>query len=338
MFDKHGPLNMGKAPNVGIFNEAGQFETVGVNNLLDFIRGSAAGQEKRDMMNINMADMTDLVTPKLSNPTQVRMVSMLFGNNTAKALTFLKAAVNSGFMSNVCPAQDRPDATEPAIDPRNGKLICRVPRDPEDTKKFANARVDNNMCSMLNLESYTDHLGNTICRRPIMSGNRFCPQPDRPDDTLLLVTDDGEGLCVSPAEYADNNTSLNYAIYPYNTNSEIANYLALLGKSVDLTNQAAIVASTKESRKNALAKVNHQLLGYLAAPSSSGLLNMVSSLSSDPATQEYASILKKVKTARDVMNFNSALYILGQQHLGLDYSLGDWFKWFGITPASIASN
>jgi len=326
------PLLYGKLPQLGMLDkETGSFDTVSKEGVLQYYAGKAAADDKRTKTELDMGDISDLVSPGVTNMVQMNMVKTLFGNDTAKTLMFLKAALHGGLLSNSCPSADRPDLTEPAIDVKTGKIFCRAPKELyRDRAQPANAA-----CDLFNLETYVDALGRTICRRPVLSGHFSCPPPDRPDDKMHITTEDGEGLCVNPLTYSDLNMGLNYAVFPFNTNTEIARYVSLIGKSIKFQGVKDIDEAYRAEKRREIARLNNHLLTHLTSPKTQSVGNMVKLVAGDPETMKYVEIIRNLQSTRDVMNLNGALFIINRNQLGTDYSLDDWYKWFGLSKEDL---
>lgn len=257
-------------------------------------------------------DMSELVTPRMYRPDQIKMLSYLFPKKEVDALKLMASMINSGLTNYSCPPPELPYLTEEYVGP-DGVKRCRAPIDTAEIKEISEDAKHG--CppdwDPLAIEAFVDAKGVLQCRRPIMYGETKCEA-----DKMLVVTDRGFGKCVDPTEaHSVSNLGMTSLIQP-------ANLGEILGKDLKA------LVDTGVFRLDTLRKLNNLFLSYRDTR------GLIEAIRMDPDLHKFEKIASKIGSRDDARLYNIALYMfmLGSRNFHPDFD--DWKRFFGMSAGT----
>lgn len=237
------------------------------------------------------SNMMDLIPPYEVNPAQRRLLEHILGVKNVNDIEMFNTLVHAGLINTSCPPLGQPEKTEMYVDPVSGRKQCR---NPTPLRRVASGQSKDKKCpdssdgDPFAVEKYIDWQGNVTCRRPVISGAFFCPQPDEPSKTESVVLSDGTGICLEP-EAADRaaRTFPTQVIYPV---------------GLDKLSLYETVFNSINMNPEMVNRVNSLLL------SAKGLTDLRSRVEKDSALGWLMGAIKHMKTNDDIKVSNAALY------------------------------
>jgi hypothetical protein len=233
-------------------------------------------------------NIMDLVPPYEVNPAQRRLLTHILGVKNVDEIEMFNTLVHANLINTSCPPLNEPLKSETYVDPVTGRSQCRYPIPyrkiyeghdlicPDSSDPFAT-------------EKYIDSQGKVTCRRPVIRGAFFCPEPGAPEKTRSVVMADGTGICLSE-ETASNSAKLfpTQVIYPGATSDRITLFESIFA---EMNLNPTLVA-----RVNSLLKSNDCLK------------DLKSSIEKDSSLGWLQGAISKMNSDKDIKICNAALY------------------------------
>lgn len=232
-------------------------------------------------------NMMDLVPPYQVNPAQRRLLEHILGVKNVSDIELFNTLVHAGLVNTKCPPLGEPMKSETYVDPITGRSQCRYPIPYR--KIYEDRNCPDSDGDPFATEKYVDWQGKVTCRRPVIRGAFFCPEPGAPDKTRSVVMADGTGICM-PEERSQNSTKLfpSQVMYPDSTNHKITMFesiFANINMNPELVN-----------RLNSLFKSNDCLK------------DLKSAVEKDTSLGWLKGAVSKMRSNKDVKICNAALY------------------------------
>jgi len=244
---------------------------------------NAAKYKKRNMEN----NMMDLIPPYQVNPAQRRLLQHLLGVRNVSEIELFNTLTRAGIINTSCPPLGEPFKSEEYVDPISGRKQCRYPTPYRKIYEDKNCPDPNG--DPFAREKYIDWQGRVTCRRPVVRGAFFCPQPGAPEKTRSVTLADGTGICVE-ADTAKNSPALfpSQVMYPDSVNHKILMYETVfdtVNMSPDLVARVNTLLRTSTCTKDLRDRVDRDAkLGWLKG------------------------VVGKMKSPKDIKICNAALY------------------------------
>lgn len=238
------------------------------------------------------SNMINLIPPYEVNPAQRRLLEHILGVKNVSEIEMFNTLVHAGLINTQCPPLGQPEKTEMYVDPISGRKQCRNPTPlrrvatgQDITKKQCPNPADGDPFAT---EKYIDWKGNVTCRRPVISGAFFCPQPDNPGKTESVVLADGTGICLEPdTARRASRTFPTQVIYPSGT---------------DKLSLYETVFNSINMNPELVSRVNSLFLN------AKGLSDLRSRVEKDVSLGWLMGAIKHMKTDNDIKISNAALY------------------------------
>lgn len=288
------------------------------------VEKTKADNAKKYMKRNLESNMMDLVPPYEVNPAQRRLLEHILGVKNVSDIEMFNTLVHAGIVNTRCPPLGQPEKTEAYIDPVSGRKQCRVPTPLRSVAKGQdiNAVKCPNVKSgdPFATEKYIDWQGNVTCRRPVISGAFFCPQPGQPTKTESVVLPDGTGICLEPeAAHRAARTFPTQVIYPVGT---------------DKLSLYESVFNSINMNPELVARTNNLLL------TAKNVADLRARVEKDSALGWLMGAVKHMQSDNDIKATNAALYKYIQTHMP-DYlhtivgekgaAVDAYLKFFGIS-------
>jgi hypothetical protein len=138
------------------------------------------------------------------------------------------------------------------------------------------------------LEHYIDAFGTGMCRRPVMRGKFFCPDPTNPVAVKHVTLPDGTGICIQNSVFRKPFVMPKRLVYPTDINTECKDFLQLYSDT-DI-NYDSIV-----------------FLNKLFTSGTKSIDDIRSVLENDPTSVINNEVVKRLRSLKNVKHANYAL-------------------------------
>lgn len=255
-----------------------------------------AAKKKQEAVDEYLAqnNLTDLVSPYITDPVQKNLISYIIGSKNADDMARVSALAYSGIINTTCPPPGEPWKTEMFTNPLTGKTECRRPI----PSRTINAKHKDITCPNPNgdpnaIQKYIDFYGRPQCIRPVLSGSFSCPDGD-PTKTKLKVLKNNVGICVEDdtIRKAKNKRSImpNNLIFSDDANSSISNFMSIYD------NNRLTFDQIKEL--NHIFRNKHNL---------QSIRDVQAGLSTDPDYETLSIVLSNIHSKNDIAYARTAL-------------------------------